>query len=477
MIGGGPASLTVANDLLPLGYECELFDKNPALGGAMRTAVPAFRLPESVLQEEIEMITDLGLKVHLNHEIEDLDALRQKGFDAIFVGTGAPEGRLLSLPGADDVKASLLVGLKWLEDVAFGHANLLGKHVIVIGGGNTAMDCCRTALRQGAERVTVVTPEGFDEMLASDWEKEEAVEEGVEVRNHLLPVSFKDLNGQVEVEFQPLNRVWGKDGGWDPQPSGDPNLQIKAHQVILAVGQNRAFPFIDDSLGIKLDQHGLPLVDERTFQSSLPEVFFGGDAAFGPKNIITAVAHGHKAAIGIHEFLQQGSVGPDQPPKVDLDSQKIGLHEWSYSNDYQGDERYRVPSLDLSKRFQNLKLEVELGYDDQLALKEAERCLNCDVQTVFSGPSCIECDACIDICPTDCLTLTNSGERDQLDLRVPAVNPLQNLFQSEPLETGRSMIKDENVCLHCGLCAERCPTGAWDMQKLNLRLPKAGATS
>jgi ferredoxin len=211
----------------------------------------------------------------------------------------------------------------------------------------------------------------------------------------------------------------------------------------------------------------MPKVDAKTMASTNPKVFFGGDAAFGPKNIIWAVAHGQEAAISVDRFCRGEDVSLRPPPRMTIASQKMGIHEWSYDNEIAPDKRYRVPHRDKALALRDIKSEVELGYDVELALKEAERCLNCDVQTVFTGQLCIECDACVDICPMDCITFTENGDEADLRTRLKAPSPHldQDLYVSTDLKTGRVMVKDEDVCLHCGLCAERCPTGAWDMQK------------
>jgi len=205
-------------------------------------------------------------------------------------------------------------------------------------------------------------------------------------------------------------------------------------------------------------------------------VFFGGDAAFGPKNIIWAVAHGHQAAISIDKLLNGEDVTKRPPPMVTLASQKMGIHEWSYNNEISNDYRYKVPLRGLDVALKDVKLEVELGFDRRVGYLETERCLNCDVETVFAHDLCIECDACVDICPVDCITFTENGTEEDLRgrLNAPAKNLTQDLYISEALKTGRIMAKDEDVCLHCGLCAERCPTGAWDMRKFLLDMAQAG---
>jgi formate dehydrogenase beta subunit len=220
----------------------------------------------------------------------------------------------------------------------------------------------------------------------------------------------------------------------------------------------------------------MPKVDTATMQCTLPSVFFGGDAAFGPKNIIWAVAHGHEAAVSIDKYCHGEPIDVRPAPAVELIGQKMGIHEWSYDNDITLDKRYRVPLRDQKIALADIKAEVELGFDLQLALAETQRCLNCDVQTVFTSSLCIECDACVDICPMDCITFTQNGEEADLRTRLtaPAKNPTQDLYVANDLKTGRVMVKDEDVCLHCGLCAERCPTGAWDMQKFFLDMTYAG---
>ena len=477
LIGAGPASLTVANDLLPLGYQVTLYEKENALGGAMRRAVPAFRLPESVLEEEIGYITSMGLKVKAGVAVTAVSELMNK-YDAVFVGAGAPLGRDLNLPGRKEGADHIHVGLNWLAQVSFKHVTAIGKRVVVIGGGNTAMDCCRTALRIGAETVTVVAPEAYDKMLASPWEKEDAVSEGVAFCNHLLPKEYAvdEDGGLKQIVFDPIDRLFDDEGQWNPQKTGAPPEGIDCDDVILAIGQGTSFDFIDEASGIDFHKNGLPVVDKETFQSNVSKVFFGGDCSFGPKNIITAVADGHKAALSMKAFLEGRDAGDHPSWQVTLASQKMGLHEWSYGNSYSVDGRFQVPHEPMAERFKDLKTEVELGYDAKAAILEAGRCLNCDVQTVFEEPLCIECDSCIDICPTDCLTMTVGGTDEEVAARLTAerLEENQTMYQSGELKTKRVMVKDENVCLHCGLCAERCPTGAWDMQRFELKIPNAG---
>ena len=475
LVGSGPASLTVANDLLPLGYEVTLYEKDEQLGGAMRRAVPAFRLPESVLEEEISYIVSMGLKVKTSSPVTHLSSLISD-YDAVFVGTGAPLGRDLPLAGRKEGGENIHVGLFWLSQVSFGHVTKVGRSVVVVGGGNTAMDCCRTALRLGAEKVTVVAPEAYEKMLASPWEREDAASEGVSFLNHLLPKEYVVKNGVLEgISFDPIDRLYDEKGQWSPRRTLEASCEIKCDDVILAIGQNTHFDFIDKSSGIKFHDSGLAAIDPDSFQSSVPKVFFGGDCGFGPKNIITAVADGHKAAHSIKAFLMGKDVKDHPPWGMSLQSQKMGLSEWSYHNAYSEDSRFHVPHVPMEDRFAGLKTEVELGYDPKAALLEAARCLNCDVQTVFTESLCIECDACVDVCPTDCLTLTASGSEKEVSLRLKAerLREDQHLYQSLPLKTQRSMVKDENVCLHCGLCAEKCPTGAFDMQKFQLEIPYA----
>jgi NADPH-dependent glutamate synthase beta subunit-like oxidoreductase len=477
LIGAGPASLTVANDLAPLGYEITLFEKQKKGGGAMRSSVPLFRLPESVLDDEIEAITDMGIDVRYGSEVKSLRRVIDQ-YDAVFVGSGAPLGRDLPLPGRQEAGDRVHIGLYWLAQVAFEHAEKVAKEVLVIGGGNTAMDCCRTALRWGARNVKVVAPEGFDEMLASTWEKEDAIDEGVEILNNLLPVKYEVKDGKLAgVWFQPLVRCYDENKKWNPIHADKPLHFVPCDEVLLAIGQNTAFPFIERDMGIEFDKNDRPIVDARTMRSTHTKVFFGGDSAFGPKNIIWAVAHGHEAALSIHMALTGADISQRPPRGMSLTSQKMGLHEWSYDNDVSNDGRLAVPHVKLEERFEALSKEVELGYDVKLAFKEAERCLNCDVQTVFQEKLCIECDACVDICPVECLTITDDGTPEQVKSRLsaPFLNETQIFYMSEELPgTKRIMAKDENICLHCGLCAERCPTGAWDMQKFQLHLPQAG---
>jgi NADPH-dependent glutamate synthase beta subunit-like oxidoreductase len=476
-IGAGPSALTVARDLAPLGYHVTVFDGDPKPGGFMRTQVPRFRLPEEVIDEETGYILDLGVEFRGGTRIDSLRELMNQGYDAIFVGCGAPRGRDLDIPGRQEAAANIHIGIDWLSSVSFGHIDSVGKRVIVLGGGNTAMDCCRSSKRLGGEEVKVIVRSGFDEMKASPWEKEDAMHEGIPILNFLVPRTFVHENGRLTgMTFEKVKAEYDAKGRRNLVPTGEPDEFHACDDVLVAVGQENAFPWIERDLGLEFDKWGLPVLNEQTLQSTVPNVFFGGDAAFGPKNIIWAVAHGHDAAISIDRFLNGEDVTARPAPEVNLVSQKMGIHEWSYDNDISGDNRYVVPWVAAETALKSIKVEVELGFDLKTAYKEAERCLNCDVQTVFNAPACIECDACVDICPMDCITFTENGEETELRerLKAPAVNAGQALYVADGLKTGRIMAKDEDVCLHCGLCAERCPTGAWDMQKFLLQMTHAG---
>ncbi len=477
LVGAGPAALTVARDLAPLGYTVVVFDGDEKAGGMIRRQIPRFRLPEEVIDEEVGYITGLGIDMRLGQRIDSLKGLLADDYDAIFVGTGAPRGRDLDLPGRKEAAANIHIGIDWLSSVAFEHVDRIGKRVIVLGGGNTAMDCCRTSRRLGGEDVKVIVRSGFEEMKASPWEKEDALHEDIPILNYLVPKEFTHQNGRLTgVLFEKVVAQFDANGRRKLVPSGEPDEHFECDDVLVAVGQENAFPWIERDLGLEFDDWGMPKVDEVTFQSTLPRVFFGGDSAFGPKNIIWAVAHGHDAAISIDRFCQGQDVADRPPPGASMVSQKMGIHEWSYDNDVSNDLRHRVPLREKGEALRNVKLEVELGFDLQLGLAEAQRCLNCDVQTVFSEPICIECDACVDICPVDAITFTANGDEGDVRMRLnaPALNLTQDLYVSGELKTGRVMVKDEDVCLHCGLCAERCPTGAWDMQQFTLEMTHAG---
>jgi NADPH-dependent glutamate synthase beta subunit-like oxidoreductase len=477
LVGGGPASLTVARDLLPLGYHVTIYDGDANAGGMMRTQIPKFRLPERVLDEECKYILDLEPETKFGTKIDSLKSLLAEDYDAIFVGCGAPRGRNLEIPGREEAKANIHIGIDWLSSVSFEHIDRIGKRVIVLGGGNTAMDCCRTSRRLGGEQVEVVVRSGFGEMKASPWEKEDAQHEGIPIHNWLVPLEFKHDNGKlIGVLFQKVKAEKDEKGRRKLVPTGEPDVLMECDDVLVAVGQENAFPWIERDVGIEFDKWDMPKVDAVTMQSTNPKVFFGGDAAFGPKNIIWAVAHGHDAAVSIDLFCNGEDVTVRPSPLVNLSSQKMGIHDWSYDNDVSLDIRYKVPHVANEITLRNVKVEVELGFDKQLAFKEAQRCLNCDVETVFEDDLCIECDACVDICPMDCITFTSNGEEDDLRgrLMAPAKDRTQDLYVSTDLKTGRIMAKDEDVCLHCGLCAERCPTGAWDMQKFLLDMTLAG---
>lgn len=476
-IGAGTASLTVANDLLPLGYQVTILEQLAAPGGLMRINIPSFRLPQRVLDEEIGMIVGMGVDLQLNTPVKSLrHLLEHGGFDAVFVGSGAPKGKDLELPGRREAAANIHIGISWLESVAFGHIDRIGERVLIIGVGNTAMDCCRSSLRLGARDVKVMArkPRGF--FKASTWELEDAEEENVQIVVNRAPKAFVLEGGRLtgmrfdvmEYELDPAGRITAE------RVVGEEFLP--ADDVILAIGQENAFPWIERDLGVRFDRWDVPVVDAKTFQSTLPQVFFGGDAAFGPKNIIWAVEHGHQAAISIHRFCQGEPVTQRLPPGVNLQSRKMGMHEWAYSNEYTPIERRLVPHVSIKERFKKLDIEVELGFTAEQAAAEVQRCLNCDVQTVFTAKLCIECDACIDICPVDCLTIAENAPEPELRtrLKAPARNLDEPLFVSGPLKhTQRVMVKDEDLCVHCGLCAERCPTAAWDMQKSWVHWPHA----
>jgi len=474
-IGAGPASLTVANDLMPLGYEVVIVERQDKPGGLMRTNIPAFRLPAEVLDEEIAMIVDMGVDVRYSTRVESMRSLLGEGYDAVFVGCGAPRGKDLELPGRHDTDPEhphIHIGIDWLESIAFGHVSSIGERVLIIGVGNTAMDCCRSSRRLGGRDIRVMArrPRGF--FKASTWELDDAEEEGVEIVVNHAPRRFVVEDGHlVGMEFERLR--------WDADARESESLGTVFYpcdDVILAIGQENAFPWIERDLGIEFGDWDMPVVDGVTMQSTRPGVFFGGDSAFGPKNIIWAVEHAHQAAISIHNHCQAVPVSERPPQGLTLASQKMGLTEWSYHNDYNPAPRQRMTHVELTRRFRQLNVEVEMGFTAEQTAREVQRCLNCDVQTVFDAPLCIECDACIDVCPVQCLTITRDG--DELELRtrltVPAANPEQALYTSDPLpQTGRLMVKDENLCVHCGLCAERCPTAAWDMQKSDVVLPYA----
>ncbi|MDZ7784958.1 MAG: FAD-dependent oxidoreductase [Halioglobus sp.] len=476
LIGAGPASLTVARDLAPLGYQLEIFDNQFAGGGMMRSQIPAFRLPIEVLDEEVDYILERGVSATFDIEVDSLKSILEQDYDAVFVGTGAPRGKGLNLPGLEDAADNVYLGIDWLASVAFEHTDAIGKRVLVLGGGNTAMDCCRTSRRLGGEDVRVVVRSPFEDMKASPWEKEDAMNEGIPIYNNHVPKEFVVEDGKlVGMKFEKVEAQYDDEGNRSLVPTGEDLVFMEADDVLMAIGQENAFPWIERDLGIEFDKWDMPVIDEMTFQSTNERVFFGGDAAFGPENIITAVAHGHQAAVSIDRFCRGEDVNDRPPPQVTLASQKMGVHEWSYDNAVETDHRYVVPHAPLEQALGDRKIEVELGFDTATGYLEAERCLNCDVQTVFDEVRCIECDACVDICPTDCITFTVNGEEEDLRTRLsaPARDLTQDLYVSADLPTGRVMVKDEDVCLHCGLCAERCPTAAWDMQKFLYNVTQA----
>ncbi|MFA5907134.1 MAG: FAD-dependent oxidoreductase [Desulfobacula sp.] len=467
LIGGGPASLTVARDLLPLGYTIDLYDDQAEAGGFIRSQVPSFRLPKKVLDEEVGYILDMGVKPYFNTYISSMKEFLKKDYDAVFIGTGAPRGRDLDLPGRQEGKDGIHIGIQWLAAVQYGHVKKSGGTVLVIGGGNTAMDCCRTARRLGGENVKVVIRGPRKNMKASEWEIEDALREDIPIMEYMIPLAFVVENGRLTgMSFQ------HSPGG---AASAEQPVFLPCDEVLLAVGQQNAFPWIEKDIGLIFDGSGRPRVDKITFQSDIKKIFFGGDAAFGPKNVITAVAHGHEAAVSIDLFCKGEDLLNRPLPVTTLDGQKMGFHDWMYHNEVSDRERQNVPMVSKVKSIKDRLMEVELGFDREIGRTEAERCINCDVQTVFTASVCIECDACVDVCPTTCINFIHNDEEENLrtGLSIPAKNKSQSLYVSGPLPTGRVMVKDENVCLHCGLCAERCPTSAWDMQKYTYQIAKA----
>jgi len=475
-IGAGPASLTVARDLSPLGYEVTVFDSDAQAGGFMRSQIPKFRLPDEVIDEEVGYVLSSGANFVANRRVDSLKTLLGEDYDAVFVGCGAPRGRDLEVPGRREAASHIGIGIDWLASVAFGHVTTIGARVIVLGGGNTAMDCCRTSLRLGGADVKVIVRSGFEEMKASPWEKEDAMHEGVTILNYLVPKAFLHEGGKLTgMSFEKVVARRDEKGRRQLVATGEPDAIFECDDVLIAVGQENAFPWIEAECGVEFGRDGLPKLDPKTFQSTRADVFFGGDSAFGPKNIITAVAHGHDAAISIDAFCRDASLNDRPPPMVNLISQKMGIHEWSYDNAIANDLRYKVPTTENAIALKSLRTEVELGFDLQLAFAEAQRCLNCDVETIFSVPACIECDACVDICPIDCISFVANGSEEEVrgSLNAPRLHADQPIYVAGPLKTGRIMVKDEDLCLHCGLCAERCPTGAWDMQKFTINIAQA----
>jgi len=477
LIGAGPASLTVARDLMPLGYEIDLYDENAKGGGFMRSQIPSFRLPEEVLDQEIDYVLDMGVSQIFNTRVESMKEVLDKGYDAVFVGTGAPHGKDLKIPGREEADANIHIGINWLESVAFEHTDKIGKNVVIVGGGNTAMDCCRTAKRIGGEDVTVTVRSTYEAMKASPWEKDDTLGEGIPILANHSPREFIVENGELKaMTFNLVESSYDENGKRTIKETGE-IVTIECTDAIMAIGQDNAFPWIEKDVGIEFGDWDMPVVDKVSFQSTNDKVFFGGDAAFGPENIITAVAHGHQAAISMDLFLNGKSVHDERPqPGVNLASTKMGIHEWAYDSAVTDDDRQASAHLPIEEALKSRKVESELGFSLDVAYKEAERCLNCDVQTVFTESKCIECDGCTDICPTNCITFINNDKESALrtKLNAPSLDLSQDLYVSEDLPTGRVMVKDEDVCLHCGLCAERCPTSAWDMKQFMYTITKAG---
>ena len=341
------------------------------------------------------------------------------------------------------------------------------------------MDCCRSARRLGGDDVKVIVRSGFEEMKASPWEKEDAMHEGIPILNYLVPKAFVHENGKLTgMTFEKVAAIHDENGRRKLVPTGEPDQRFDCDEVLIAVGQENAFPWIERDIGIAFDaEWDMPIVDKITMQSSLPHVLFGGDAAFGPKNIIWAVAHGHEAAVSIDKLLGGEDVHDRPAPAVEVISQKMGIHEWSYDNDISPDLRYKVPWADAAKTLKSIKLEVELGFDAETAWKETQRCLNCDVETVFTQNALHRVRRVRRHLPDGLHHASRATARRRIcarACRAEALNLTQDLYVSGELKTGRVMVKDEDVCLHCGLCAERCPTGAWDMQKFLLEMTYAG---
>jgi NADPH-dependent glutamate synthase beta subunit-like oxidoreductase/ferredoxin len=472
LIGAGPASLTVARDLMPLGYHVELYDDQYKAGGFMRSQIPSFRLPEKVLDEEVNYILDMGVMTHLKHKVTSMKSILEKEYDAVFIGTGAPRARdLPKLQGRSEADANVHLGIDWLANVAFEHTSSIGARVLVLGGGNTAMDCCRTARRIGGKDVRIVVRSPKADMKASPWEIEDAEHEGIPMYENHTPKAFVCEKGKlVGMLFELVKAEYAENGRRTLVATGEDDVFMACDDVLMALGQMNAFPWIERDIGIEFNDWDMPEVDKITHQTSLTQVFSGGDAAWGPENVITAVAHGHKAAISIDKYCNNQDVSQRPPPGTTLISQKMGFHDWLYDAPISNDKRFVVEHVDTEMALADRKLEVEKGFSLEQGLKETERCLNCDVQTVFEKDKCIECDACEDICPTNCINFIENDDEDILrqNLKMPADNLDQSLYVSAQLKTGRVMVKDENVCLHCGLCSERCPTAAWDMRKFLL---------
>ncbi len=481
MIGCGPSSLTVANDLLPLGYDVTIYEKHSQAGGLMRFNIPAFRLPAQVLDDETGYVINMGATVKYNTSVDSLKSLLNEGYDAVYVGSGAPKGKELDIPGRWDgnAKDAVHIGIEWLGSVHFGHIEKIEPRVLIIGVGNTAMDCCRTSKRLGATDVKVIARRSRKYFKASPWELEDAEEEQVEIVENHAPKRFVYENGTLTgMEFEVLE--WTESGG-KQKSTVKSTVIIPCDSVILAIGQDNAFPWIERDIGITFGEWDMPEVDKITHQSTNPQVFFGGDAAWGPQNIIGAVEHGHQAAVSIHQFCQELSPAERLPFGMNLVSVKNGMQSWAYSNDFNPSPRAKMTHEELVKRFSGVGVEVELGFSAEQTATEVQRCLNCDIETHFESKLCIECDACVDVCPTSCLTIAPATETlDELrtKLSAPAMNLTQDIYTSNPLpQTKRLMVKDEDICLHCGLCAERCPTAAWDMRKFELVVPYAFAHS
>ncbi|MCG8669368.1 MAG: FAD-dependent oxidoreductase, partial [Pseudomonadales bacterium] len=371
LIGAGPASLAVARDLAPQGYEITLIDREQKAGGMMRTQIPTFRLPPEVIDEETDLVLNMGIDYRPNTEVTSLKSVLDEGYDAVFIGTGAPAGRDLDIPGRKEGGANIHIGIEFLANVAFDHVSQIVRRVIILGGGNTAMDCCRTSRRMGGEDVRVVVRSPAKEMKASPWEIEDAQREDIPMFENHVPKEFVIENGSLKgMRFEKVNAVYDENGRRSLVPTGEDLVTMECDDVIIAIGQDNSFPWVERDLGIQFNRWDMLEVDKETFQTDLPNVFVGGDAAFGPENIITAVAQGHKAAISIDKFLKGEDLRQRPDPRHTLISQKMGVHEWSYHNAVSDDDRFQVPHVAKEAALKDRKVEVELGFDKELGYGE-----------------------------------------------------------------------------------------------------------
>ena len=497
VVGSGPAGMAAAHDLAYMGYAVTVFEAAPEPGGMVRFGIPEYRLPRTVIRAEIDKITALGVHLRLNTPLTpdfDLAALRRDGFDAMFLSVGVSTGRDLQLPGVE--LDGVVKAIDYLLNVNRGYRVQLGKRVVVIGGGFVAFDAARTALRAvpsdqaheraelaaesdarvkeafdsarsairaGAREVTVVSLENFDEMpvlrtTQGHEEFEEASREGVRFLTRRGPLRFIGSGRLSAIELRAVTSVFDANGRFAPTYADDDVLTLETDACILAIGQKADLAFLKPEDGVAVSPGGTITVDPATLATSAPGVFAGGDVAFGPRNLIEAVANGKRAAQSIHAYLGRGTAFMERH----LDIEKIPTSRYRMIAGFERADRKAPPTLDIGRR--TGITEVETGYEGPEAIEQAARCLVCHVQTIYDPERCVLCNRCVDICPEHCLAIVPF---DSLDLEAASRDALAARVQASSLPLS-AMVKDDERCIRCGLCAIRCPTDAMTMEKFTL---------